>query len=70
MIWKLIQDGKTISHVSETLGIPKLTITCFKKGVELRVSLENIPRRNNKSTVSTLDYQKLERLFSENNEGI
>lgn len=29
IMWKLLQDGKTIFHVSETLGIPKLTFTCF-----------------------------------------
>lgn len=58
MAWKLLQD----TYVSETLGIPRSTITSFKKRVELRGSLENIPRRVRKSTVSTRDYRKLERL--------
>lgn len=35
MIWKLLQDGKTIIYVSERLGIPRSTITSFKKHVEL-----------------------------------
>lgn len=58
MAWKLLQD----TYVSETLGIPRSTITSFKKRVELGGSLENIPRRVRKSTVSTRDYRKLERL--------
>lgn len=58
MVWKLLQDGKTLMYESETLGIPRSTITSFKK----RVEQENIPRRGRKSTVLTRDYWKLERL--------
>lgn len=47
--------------MSERRGIPRSTITSFKKHVE-RGSLENITRRGRKSTVSTRDYRKLERL--------
>lgn len=48
MVWTLLQDGKTINYVSETLGISRSTTTSFKKRVNLRGSLENIPRRGRK----------------------
>lgn len=57
MVWKLLHDGKTITYVSETLGILRSTITSFKKRVELRVSLENIPIQGRKFTLSTRDYR-------------
>lgn len=37
MVWKLLQDGKTITYVAKTLCIPRSTITSFKKRVELQV---------------------------------
>lgn len=60
MVWKLLKDGKTIFYVSETLGIPRSTITSFKERVNLRGSLENIPRRARNSIMSIHDYRKLE----------
>lgn len=39
MVWKLLQEGKTIMYVSERLGIPRSTITSFKKLVDLQGSL-------------------------------
>lgn len=45
-----------------SLGIPSSTITSFKKRVELRGSVENIPIQGRKSIVSTRDHQKLEGL--------
>lgn len=62
MVWKLLQDGKTITYGAKTLCIPRSTITCFKKRVERQSSMENIPIQGRKSIVSTRDYQKLEGL--------
>lgn len=52
MVWKMLEDGKTITYVSETFGIPRSTISSLKKRVERRGSIENIPRRGRKSTLS------------------
>lgn len=62
MVWKMLEDGKTITYVSETFGIPRSTISSLKKRVERRGSIENIPRRGRKSTMTSRDYRKLERL--------
>lgn len=62
MVWKLLQDGKTITYVAKTLCIPRSTITSIKRRVELQGSMENIPIQGRKSIVSTRDYQKLEGL--------
>lgn len=62
MVWKMLQEGKTITYLSETFGIPRSTISSFKKRVEQRGYIENIPRRGRKSTVTSRDYRKLERL--------
>lgn len=70
IMWKLLQDGKTIFHVSETLGIPKLTITCFHNVQNYEFPWKTSPDETKNPTVSTPDVQKLERLISENNEGI
>lgn len=34
MVWKMLQDGKTITYVSEIFGKPRSTISSFKKRVE------------------------------------
>ncbi|XP_062600651.1 uncharacterized protein LOC134262292 [Saccostrea cucullata] len=60
--WKLLQEGKTISYVSETLDVSRTTIASFKKRVERRGFIENIPRRGRKPVVTARDYRKLERL--------
>lgn len=62
MVWKLLQDGKTITYVAKTLCIPRSTITSIKRRVELQGSMENFPIQGRKSIVSTRDYQKLEGL--------
>lgn len=62
MVWKMLEDGKTITYVSETFGIPRSTISSLKKRVERRGSIENIPRRGRKSTMTSRDYRILERL--------
>ena len=64
--WKLLQEGKSITYVSETLGVNRSTIGSFKKRVERRGSTENIPRRGRTPSVTARDYRKLERLVKTN----
>ena len=64
--WKLLQEGKSITYVSETLGVTRSTIGSFKKRVERRGSTENIPRRGRTPSVTARDYRKLERLVKTN----
>lgn len=54
----MLQDGKTITYVSETFGKPRSTISSFKKRVEQRGYIENIARRGRKSTVTSRNYRR------------
>lgn len=60
MVWKMLQDGKTITYVSETFGKPRSTISSFKKRVEQRGYIENIARPGRTSTVTSRNYRKRE----------
>ena len=64
--WKLLQEGKNINCVSETLGVCKSIKRSFKKREERRGSTKNIPRRGRSPSVTVRDYRKLERLVKTN----
>ena len=64
--WKLLQEGKNINYVSETLGVCKSIKRSFKKREERRGSTKNIPRRGRSPSVTVRDYRKLERLVKTN----
>lgn len=48
----MLQDGKTITYVSETFGKPIYTVSSFKKRVEQRGNIEKIQRQGQKSTMT------------------
>ena len=50
--WKLLQEGKSITYVSETLGVTRSTKRSFKKRIERRGSTENISRRGRTPSVT------------------
>lgn len=44
VVRKLLNEGKTIRFVADTLGIPKSTIGDLKRRIEERGTVENIKR--------------------------